>query len=77
MAMGDDARLDGAGFDFMASPEKLRSWSGRWQDHLARKTPVWDRVGEAVLVDSEGRWMDSEAASLLRGRDQRPVTIQE
>jgi hypothetical protein len=77
MAMGDDAKLDGVGFDFMASLDKLRSWSGRWQDRLARKTLLWDRVGEAVLIDSEGRWMDSEAASLLHGRDQRPVTIQE
>jgi hypothetical protein len=75
--MGDDAKLDGVGFDFMAPLDKLRSWSGRWQDRLARKTLPWDRVGEAVLIDSEGRWMDSEAASLLHGRDQRPVTIQE
>ena len=77
MAMGDDAKLDGVGFDFMASAAELRSWTRRWQERFIRRSIVWDRVGEAVLVDSEGRWMDSEAASLLHGRDQRPVTIQE
>lgn len=66
-------------YDFLASPESLAAEVRRVREGWERQGGGNARAigGAAVLIGTDGRVQEARLAELLRGRDDRPVTIKE